>query len=135
MSYIVEQRDINTVKGFINLALNDLEYSRYRSSPEDKKREAFWRAHRTLTELVGKIEKFEVEKGYGMVTYIYPECPKCGSRNHTVSISQPERVYEYPGALTYTLKGKWMEDEDCVCNDCGFKATAKDFDPRNKKED
>lgn len=59
MSFTVEQRDINTVKGFINLALNDLEFSRYRNVPEDKKREAYWRAYRTLQELLLKIQKFE----------------------------------------------------------------------------
>lgn len=59
MSFTVEQRDINTVKGYINLALNDLEYSRYRSVPDDKKREAFWRGYRTLQELLVKIQKFE----------------------------------------------------------------------------
>lgn len=59
MSFTVEQRDINTVKGYISLALNDLEYSRYRSIPEDKKTEAYWRAYRTLQELLVKIQKFE----------------------------------------------------------------------------
>ena len=65
MSFTVEQRDINTVKGFINLALNDFKYSRYRSIPDDQKYEAYWRAIRTLESLLEKIDNFESEHQEG----------------------------------------------------------------------